>query len=494
LSKSSIIAALVVSMLAHAPFVAAQRSAGPAQAPVNATPSPEGGTESFDFASAIVGETRRINVALPGSYHTSAPSRTYPVIVVVDGEVLTSQVATVNAHLARSGQVPEAIVVGIENTNRLRDLTPPGLSVSGSGLSEGGDRFIDFIEKELLPEIDRRFRGSAPRTFVGHSSGGILATYIAATRPAFAAIVAIDTPTHLGDGWLVEKLLARAGDTRSTPLRYVSLETRFGFTDARWKDLRDRTPASWRLYREKLANENHESMTLLASYIGLREVFRDYSMQVAPVAPTTTILPYYKKVSESLGAEVVPPHRLLTNVVEDLLAEGRGAEARKVFETLALSYAKPANANDLLSRIVEVEKRPPPTETVEGLLATPFSSADEARPYVGDWVGDHWMNPDEPRTNRQTLRIRIDNGKVVGETVTRLDGEEMTQPWTYFRVTKNGITFGFMNGMRPRGMILHEATLAGDVLKGQNRFGGIDFVFPDGTRPPPIHFEYRRVR
>jgi hypothetical protein len=486
-------AAVVISMVFQPSTAACQRSAGPETPPQQQLPS-VAGMESFDFKSSIVGETRRINVVLPASHRTSSPSRTYPVIIVVDGEVLTSQVGTVNAHLAGSGQVPEAIVVGIENTNRLRDLTPPGISVSGSSLAEGGDRFIDFIEKELLPEIDRRYRGSAPRTFIGHSSGGILATWIAATRPSFAAIVAIDTPTHLGDGWLVDRLVTRARDSSKPPIRYVSLETRFGYTDRRWENLASAAPPSWRIYREKLTNENHESMTLLAAYIGLREAFRDYSMQVAPVAPTTSILPYYEKVASSLGAPIIPPRRLLANVVEDLLAEGRGAEARKVYERLAASYAKPGNSDELLARIAQVEKRPPPAETVEGLLATPFSSADEARRFVGDWVGDHWMNPDEPRTGRQTLRIRIENGKVIGETITRLDGEEMKQAWTYFRVTEKGITFGFMNGMRPRGMILHEATLVGDTLKGQNRFGGIDFVRPDGNRPPPIYFEYRRVK
>ena len=485
-------AVIIVALFSTPAVAACQRSAGPSAPPAQSI-AQDPGIESFDLASSIVGETRRINVGLPASYRTTGPSRKYPVIVVVDGEVLTSQVTTVNAHLARNGQVPEAIVVGIENTDRLRDLTPPGLSVSGSSLSEGGDRFIDFIEKELLPEVERRYRGTSPRTFVGHSSGGILGTYIAATRPAFAAVVAIDVPTHLGDGWLADKLITHARGS-AKPLRYVSVETRFGWNDARWATLQSAAPASWRTYREKLANENHESMTMLASYIGLREAFRDYSMQVAPIAPTTSILPYYTKVSQSLGSNVIPPRRLLNNVVEDLLAEGRGADARKAFETLTESYGRPAGADELLSRIATVEKRPPPTETVESLLATPFSSPEEARPYIGDWIGDHWLNPDEPRTDRQTLRIRIENGKVVGETITRFEGEEMKQQWTYFRVTPKGITFGFMNGMRPRGMLMHEAILAGDTLKGENRFGGIDFIRPDGSRPPVIHFAYRRVK
>src|SRR5581483_10032384 len=101
----------------------------------------------------------------------------------------------------------EAVIVGIENTEdpdgRVRDLTPPGLSVSGSSLDEAGDRFLDFVEQELLPALDARFRTTAPRVLVGHSSGGILATYAAATRDSFRLVLALDGPTHLGNDWLV---------------------------------------------------------------------------------------------------------------------------------------------------------------------------------------------------------------------------------------------------------------------------------------------------
>ena len=201
-------------------------------------------------------------------------------------------------------------------------------SVSGSTRNEGGDRFLDFIEQELLPAVDRQFRGGLPRTFIGHSSGGILATYAAATRSTYRAVVAIDTPTHLDDEWLVKKLLARA-KTAPTPLRYVSLEARFGWTDETWKTLMASAPANWKLYRESFKpKETHESMVMLSMYIGLREAFSDYSMLAAPIAPTTSILPYYAKVSASLGATVIPPRKLILNVVEDLLIEGRGAAAR----------------------------------------------------------------------------------------------------------------------------------------------------------------------
>jgi ubiquinone/menaquinone biosynthesis C-methylase UbiE len=162
---------------------------------------------------------------------------------------------------------------------------------------------------------------------------------------------------------------------------------------------------------------------------------------------------------------------------------------------LASGYGAPGDAATLLARIADVERRPPPKETVEGLLATPFPTPDEARPYLGDWVGDVWMKDDQPRTGDKAFRIRIENGRVIGESV-HADGPNgpWTQRWDYFRVTPNGFTYGVMNGMRPRGVVLFEGTVRGDTFTGESRFGGIDFRRPDGSPPPPLRFSFKRVR
>jgi uncharacterized protein len=487
-ATSLVASSLIVTSESHAqtPVLVAER-ADSAREPRSSS------RQRFSIVSAILGETRHIGIALPPSFGRSAPSRRYPVVVVLDGEASIAPMSTVADELARNGQAPELVIVAIENTNRLRDLTPPGLSVSGSSTREGGDRFLDFIERELLPAVDERFRTAEPRTLVGHSSGGILATYAAATRPTYRAVLALDTPVELGERWLIRKLVARARATPQ-PLRYAAIDARFPWADDAWRSLVAAAPSSWSLYHEHLAHESHESMPLLGMYLGLRTLFADYSMLAAPVAPTTSILPYYAKVSTSLGAPVVPPRKLLSNVIEDLQIEGRGAAARQAYDTLVASYGMPADGAALSASIAEVEGRPPPRETVESLLATPFPTPDEARAYLGEWVGDDWMSTDEPRTGRKRLRIRVVNGKVVGETIDRpMPGLDPVRRWTYLRVTPTGMTFGYMNGMRPRGMLLYEGTRTGDTLSGEIRFGGVSFRMPDGSPAPAVHFSYRRV-
>jgi len=106
-------------------------------------------------------------------------------------------------------------------------------------------------------------------------------------------------------------------------------------------------------------------------------------------------------------------------------------------------------------------------------------------------VGDVWMGADGPRAGRVTLRIRVDNGQVIGEIIRRTEtGAENVGRVEYLRITPEGLTYGFMNGMRPRGMNLFEGKLSGDNLAGTKRFGGIRFE----EKGPPVQFSFKRVR
>lgn len=439
----------------------------------------------YSIRSAILSETRRVNIATPPSFSQSAPSRRYPVFITFDGEYNFAQTIVAAKYLAEAGQVPEALVVAIENISndprdRVRDLTPPGLSVSGTSQNQGGDRFLDFIERELLPALAQQFRASAPCVLIGHSSGGVIVTYAAAARPkSFPFLVSIDAPVHLQDNWLVKRLTESAAERNAHYLRYVSLESRFGWSDKTWSALQSAAPPNWKLHREKFTHESHNSMGFLGTYIGLRELFADYSMLAAPDSPTSASLEHYRKFNEATGLALVPPRPLLSRTIEDLLMEGRADLAQKAFDTLTAGYGETPRAAQTRAQIAEAAKLPPLAETVEDLLKAPRPTAEQIAPFLGEWNGFSQFG-DAPR-HPMRLRIEIKDGVVGGATINwPAPDVEMVIPLQYLKVVEGGLHFGHMNGMRPRGMIVFEGVLRDGKLEGEAPFRGIRFTPPGG--------------
>jgi predicted alpha/beta superfamily hydrolase len=74
------------------------------------------------------------------------------------------------------GVIRPVIVVGIENTQRRRDLTGPTSVASDSTIAPtvgGSAAFRRFVREELMPEVRRRYRCSRETTIVGESLAGL---------------------------------------------------------------------------------------------------------------------------------------------------------------------------------------------------------------------------------------------------------------------------------------------------------------------------------
>jgi hypothetical protein len=233
-----------------------------------------GSTYMGTIHSDILGEDRNVSLFVPRTFSTT--KRAYPVVYFTDGKSYFEPAVVAVRELFLAGHIPDCVVVAIETPNRTQDLTPPGM---GTFLAEGeekGEKFLQFIARELKPQLESAARIGRPAVLVGHSHGGILAHYAAAGwRGEFPFIVSLDAPMHLQDAWLVknlEKSLAKGG-----PLRLVSLEVRFGWPDKEWERFKAEAPKDWMLIRRRLPGEMHESMVFSGFYEGLKAVFSDYS-------------------------------------------------------------------------------------------------------------------------------------------------------------------------------------------------------------------------
>jgi predicted alpha/beta superfamily hydrolase len=96
---------------------------------------------------------------------------------------------------------------------RVRDFTPTRTSQTVN--SRGAGAFLDFLEHELIPFVDRTYRTiPSDRGLLGHSLGGLFAIYILEQRPApFQRIVAASPKL----GW-DNRLLVTVASERLRPL------------------------------------------------------------------------------------------------------------------------------------------------------------------------------------------------------------------------------------------------------------------------------------
>ena len=121
--------------------------------------------ERIVVPSPVLDASRTALVHLPDGYPGDGSG--YPVIIVLDGESHFLTAASAARFLARAGLMPDAIIVGIENTNRERDFTTvathPAATPNGLGETGGAAAFATFIENELIPALDERYRTAPAR-------------------------------------------------------------------------------------------------------------------------------------------------------------------------------------------------------------------------------------------------------------------------------------------------------------------------------------------
>src|SRR5829696_3862621 len=118
--------------------------------------------------SQAVGEDRTVLVRVPPDYERT--DARYPVVYMLDAHPpQNSMMAGLVEQQAWGGMMPDVILVGILNTNRTRDMTPTPGDRPGAG---GAKNFLQFIEAEVIPFVDKNYRTEPYRILAGHSLAG----------------------------------------------------------------------------------------------------------------------------------------------------------------------------------------------------------------------------------------------------------------------------------------------------------------------------------
>ena len=122
-----------------------------------------------NISSNILGEDRELKILLPRSY-SEDDDKAYPVIYVFDGDYLFEVVAGNVDYYAYWEDIPESIVVGVNQVDsREEDLM---YSEQNSLPVESGADFFEFVGKELIPFVEDKYKTETFRVAVGHGETG----------------------------------------------------------------------------------------------------------------------------------------------------------------------------------------------------------------------------------------------------------------------------------------------------------------------------------
>jgi predicted alpha/beta superfamily hydrolase len=366
--------------------------------------------------SKILAESRWVRIYLPSSYgDTYFYPRRYPVLYLLDGEGLFNPVSSIVQLLSEDRgplEFPEVIIVAITNTDRIRDLTPtrsvrePRLDSAALSRTGGGEKFLSFMNSELMPHIDSLYRTAPYKIFMGHSLGGltVINAFLHHTS-MFDAYIASDPSMS----WDDHKLLRQAKDilhqdkfAGKTLFLAIANNVPPGLhTATLWSDttslftrhmrsifsLRNTITAaypqtphtfipftgdppkpeklpvsgtpgfrfSWKYYPEY----DHGGLPLPAGYDGFRFIFSYYHIYFPfpeLFQPTwtadTLIATHFKVISRQLGYKVSPPEALINSIGYQMMGSRQLDRAAYYFQLNMENYPNSFNVYDSMGDLL----------------------------------------------------------------------------------------------------------------------------------------------
>ncbi|MTI20897.1 hypothetical protein E1176_07680 [Fulvivirga sp. RKSG066] len=327
-------------------------------------------TEDFKIDSKYIKETRTITVSLPQQYENS--SKAYPVILVLDKNLLFNTTSAIVNQLSNTSRMPESIVVSLSAGSKHRNYFAPNLHNNhrdrAYNYGNFQEEFLDFLEHELLPSINNKYRTNNFNTIVGFSPSSAIALYALLNRPdLFQVYICFAAGNIIGDGYnkderLIENLdslyanndlgrnylyvVSGSKDAEGQP--YINTNTQ-DFNEK----LSRHNSSSVHTRGEIIAGEGHTDVILPGLIAALDFMYPkekwlvDYLDLIEKDGPAlANILSFYKELSSEYGFEIYPnADRLysmscLKNVGRRLLGTNKVDEAIELYKYWVGLYPK----------------------------------------------------------------------------------------------------------------------------------------------------------
>jgi len=270
-----IVLSLLLSAVSAAPLMAAEPTAQTAAA------SPLVIGETFTIQSKALGETRRINVYRPRPWGLD-PKTPLPVLYMPDGGIGEDflHVAGLVQVLTGNGSMRPFLLVGIENTERRRDMTGPSRDPEDQKIAPrigGSAAYRDFLRDELMPQIRQRYATTDERALIGESLAGLFVIETLLQEPAmFNSYIALDPSLWWNHGALLSGAGKQVPSVARSGARLFlasSGQPELAASSARLAALLQQASPATLVKYQPLPEETHATIYHPAALQGLRTLF-----------------------------------------------------------------------------------------------------------------------------------------------------------------------------------------------------------------------------
>jgi hypothetical protein len=172
------------------------------------------------------------------------------------------------------------IIVGIVSNDREKDYLPTPSKEQPTG--GGADKFLRFINSELVTLIDSTYPANSERCIIGHSAGGLFAIYALENQPElFNSFICIDPSLWYDDQSCVKKIsgfLKNIKDIKKSIFISLSNENGIGvfsFFDA----LETYAPEGLKWDYIHYKNETHNSLGFKSICAGFEMIYKDWKIK-----------------------------------------------------------------------------------------------------------------------------------------------------------------------------------------------------------------------
>ena len=334
--------------------------------------------------SKILNEDRELRIYIPKG--NAASNQKYPVLYLLDGEAHFNSVVGMMEQLCTNGNtvVPEMIIVGISNTDRMRDLSPthikedlPVMDSIAAKNTGGNENLFAFMEKELFPYIENKYKTEHYRMLIGHSLGGLTVINALVNHThLFNAYIAIDPSMW----WDKERFLEEC-KTKLTQKTFKNVDLYLGIANTLdagmniatvTKDTSDNSrhirsilaldkhikdnPKNQLHYKSKYyEDDSHNSVPLIAEYDAVRFFFDFYKFDItmgdfesSGLTFPIKIEKHFEMLTNRMGYKIFPNEGLINNLGYEMLGKKKMEQAEYFFKMNVKNYPESFNVYDSL--------------------------------------------------------------------------------------------------------------------------------------------------